>query len=534
MSTSAVETPARSNPGRAATGPRRWILATVVVLTGLCIFYAIVLTIFWPFTKQALIDTLQESTLRTVTVQSFHSTYFPPGCVAENIAFERHVHKNKPPIIFISKLQAEATYFTLLTFQHDLSVVRLLGIQITVPPAKVNGKPNPIMPLNSKSQGRGISIGTILADGATLDLMWSDPNERPYRIAVDRLAIHSVGRNTSIPYRVDLKLEDPPGAVHSEGVFGPWNPQDPGRSPMHGSYSYTGANLAALKGVVGILNSHGSFTGTLKEVQVKGKADVSNFKVADTAHARALNASYDATIDGVHGNVLLEDVTAQFDGTTVDAKGSITGEEEKKGKRISLELSSDDGRIEDLVRLFASAPRSPMTGRIVFRGKLNIPPGDGNFVERMNLLGSFGITSGRFTDRELEEDISRLSQSGTKGKEKEKPVDVLSDLKARIRATKGIAHLTQVSFSVPGAHADLDGTYNLMNYTTDMYGLLTTQGSVSDATTGFKSFALKVMTPFFKKRHHVKIVGFKLSGKYGHTNMNVDLDAASEMRKRSQ
>ncbi len=533
MSTSALETPTRTHAGRNGSGTRRWSMATVVVLTGLCIFYAIVLTFFWPFTKQALIDTLQESTLRNVTVQSFRSTYFPPGCIAENIAFERHVHKDKPPIIFISKLRAKASYLTLLTFEHDLSNVSLLGMHVIVPPAEVNGKPDAIMPLNQKTQGRGLSIGTISADGAILDLMWTDPNKKPYRITVNKLAIHGVGRNTSIPYQLDLRVENPPGAVHSEGVFGPWNPQDPGRSPMHGSYSYTGANLAALKGVAGILNSTGSFTGTLKEVQVNGNANVSNFKVAGAAHARTLDASYQAAIDGVHGNISLEDVTARFDGTTLDAKGSLSGEGEK-GKLISLELSSNHGRIEDLVRLFTSAPRSPMTGTVAFDGKLSIPPGDGSFVERMNLAGWFGITSGRFTDRELEQDISRLSNSGTKNKEKEKPIDVLSGLKARVRATSGIAHLTQVSFSVPGAHADLDGTYNLLNYRTDMYGLLITQGNVSDATTGFKSFALKVITPFFKRQHHVKIVGFKLSGKYGNTNMSLDLDAGSEMRKRSQ
>jgi hypothetical protein len=533
MSTSAVETPAKPHPGGPASGTRRWIIITVGVLIGICIFYAIVLTIFWPFNKQALIDALQESTLRNVTVQSYRSTYFPPGCVAENIAFERHVHKDKPPIIFISKLQAEATYLTLLTFQHNLSKVRLLGMHVTVPAADANGgKPEAIMPLNHKDQGRPLSIETIVADGAILDFMWREPNKKPYRITVNKLAIHRVGRNTSIPYRVDLRIEDPPGEVSSDGVFGPWNPHDPGRSSLQGSYSYTGANLAALKKVVGTLNSTGSFTGTLKEVHAIGKADVSDFKVAGTAHARALKAGYRASIDGVHGDVSLEDVTAQFDGTMLDVKGSIKGEGEKEGKLLSLELSSDHGRIEDLVRLFTSSPRSPMTGSVVFQGKLSIPPGDGNFIERMNLIGWFGVTSGRFTDRTLEEDISRLSNSGSKGKEKENPFTVLSNLKAQVRATGGVAHLTQVSFSVPSAYAELDGTYNLLNYRTDMYGILTTEGNVSNATTGFKSFALKVMTPFFKRRHHVKIVGFKLGGKYGNTNMSLDLDAASEMQKR--
>jgi hypothetical protein len=59
-------------------------------------------------------------------------------------------------------------------------------------------------------------------------------------------------------------------------------------------------------------------------------------------------------------------------------------------------------------------------------------------------------------------------------------------------------------------------------------------GNVSEATTGFKSFALKVMNPFFKRKHHAKVVGFKLGGKYGNTKMTLDLDAGKDMNKQSR
>lgn len=536
MSTSVVETSASPPTILPKSRLGRWIFAAAILVAAACVFYAIVLTIYWPFNKQALIDVLQEATLRTVTIQSFRSTYFPPGCVAENIAFERHKHKDKPPIIFIPKLQAEASYATLLTFQHNLSKVSIFGMHVTVPPAQVNGKPDPLMPLNYRTQGSGLSIGTIFADGAVLDCMYSDPAKKPYRITINKLAVHGVGNNSPIPYRTSLYVSDPPGMVRSEGVFGPWNPQNPGASPLHGSYTYKDANLAALKEVSGTLDSSGTFSGNLKNVRIAGKADIPNFTVSDTSHKRALSTTYQVAVDGVHGDISLENVVAHFGQTTLAVTGSIAGDARHKGKLISLQLSSDHGRIEDLVKLFVSAPNSPMIGNIAFRGKLTVPPGSPNLIQRMDLEGHFDVTSGKFTDQALEQDVTRLSNSANGGKkdQKENPVTVLSGLKAQVSARDGIAHLSNVSFNVPGAHADLGGTYSLLNYTTNLYGVLTTEGNVSNATTGFKSFILKVMNPFFKRKHHAKVVGFKLSGRYGNTNMMLDLDAGKDMKKQSR
>jgi hypothetical protein len=535
MSTSVVETSLPPFAKRSKFSLGGWILAAAILLAAVCIFYAIVLTVYWPFKKQALIDALQEATLRTVTIQSFRSTYFPPGCIAENIAFARHQRKDQTPIIFIPKLQAEATYATLLTFQHRLSNVRISGMHITVPPARVNGNPDPLMPMNYKTQGRGLPIEIIFVDGAVLDCMLSDPADKPYRIKVDKVIVHGVGKNSSIPYQANVYVTYPPGIVRSEGVFGPWNLQNPGDSPLHGSYTYKDADLSALKKVSGTLNSSGEFSGSLKHFHITGTATIPNFKVSDSSHTRPVTASYRLGVDGVNGDVLLENVMARFERTVLALNGSVSGDANRPGKLVSLQLSSDHARIEDLVKLFISAPNSPMTGDIRLRGALTIPPGSPNLIQRMDLKGHFAVTSGKFTDRALEEDITRLSNSANGKKEPGKnSVTVLSGLTVNVSARDGIAHLSNVSFNVPGAHADLGGTFSLLNYTTNLYGLLTTQGNVSQASTGFKSFALKVMTPFFKRKQHAKVVGFKLSGRYGNTNMSLDLDAGKDMNKQSR
>jgi hypothetical protein len=100
-----------------------------------------------------------------------------------------------------------------------------------------------------------------------------------------------------------------------------------------------------------------------------------------------------------------------------------------------------------------------------------------------------------------------------------------------VSARNGLAHLTRVLFAMPGARAQLDGTYSLVNYRTDLYGVLVTSGHVADSTTGVKALFTDMLSPFLKRRHGDKIVGFHLSGPYGHTNVRFDPDARKQFQK---
>jgi hypothetical protein len=93
-----------------------------------------------------------------------------------------------------------------------------------------------------------------------------------------------------------------------------------------------------------------------------------------------------------------------------------------------------------------------------------------------------------------------------------------------------VATLSGLSFSVPGADATLSGTYNLVNYKIDLHGTLLTTGQPGDATTGFKSFVVKAISPLFKRRHSEKVVPFKITGDFH--NPRCDLDFGSKRNQR--
>jgi hypothetical protein len=523
MSTSVLAGRSGLKPRRKSRFPR-WLWIVIACLAAVPAFYAIVFALYWPFTRQALIDLLQERSLRSVRIGKFHSTYFPPGCVAENIQFLHIRHKDRPPLITIQKLIVTTNYGAMIRFLRRLDNVRVIGLSVRVPVLEPAGEPSPIMPLTYSSSKSSMPIASLYADRASLEFDRIAPAP-PYRILIESLVIHNLNSETPFTYTVRAHTSDPPGIITSSGAFGPWNPKNPATTPAHGSFSYTDANLASFKELSGTLDSNGRFAGTLARLTVSGSADVPDFMLKDTSHKRNLGVAYTANVDAIHGNLAFPRIIASFEHTVLDFDGSLSG---SGAKLLDAEIVSSRARLEDLVDLFISGKQSPMSGNISFAAHVHMPLATEPFLKGLLLNGSFGVTRSLFSDRQLEQGLARLSRSTKAGKrateETSDPETVISDLKGTVHARDGIAHLSHVEFEIPGAHAWIDGTYSLLNYNTDLTGVLITKGDVADTQTGVKSVLLKIITPFFRRTHrNAKIVPFKISGPYGHTSVSLDL-----------
>ena len=65
-----------------------------------------------------------------------------------------------------------------------------------------------------------------------------------------------------------------------------------------------------------------------------------------------LKTRFRAVVDGTNGNTVLESVDGMLAETPIHARGAIVREEGAKGaRRISLDVSIDGGRMEDVLRL---------------------------------------------------------------------------------------------------------------------------------------------------------------------------------------
>jgi hypothetical protein len=100
------------------------------------------------------------------------------------------------------------------------------------------------------------------------------------------------------------------------------------------------------------------------------------------------------------------------------------------------------------------------------------------------------------TNAAVQELLNRLTESAradNKKQEAEDPATVLSNLKGHVSVKNGIATLSDVLFSAPGTLAQIRGTYNLLDKTVNLQGVLHTNGKLSNTTSGFKALVLKAV-----------------------------------------
>ena len=505
---------------------RRWILVSVTVVAVAAASSAILLALNWPFTQAAVTGALQDRFARDVKIRKFRSTYFPPGCVAEGIDFLHRKRKDLPPLITVDTLTIRAGYSGLLRIHKRVDDIQVTGLHVLVPP-KAPGAARQTFPLTNSTSGKTLTIGEITADGALLEFISAPPVEDRFTIGIDRLTLDHVGQSDPVTFHARFKNTEPPGEIRTDGQFGPWNDDDPASTKLSGSYTYEHAKLGFFEGIAGTLSSQGKFDGTVGHIEAEGHVDVPDFAIAGTGHVVHLTSRYSAAIDGTNGDTHLTRVESHFGRTTVISQGDVKSNPGQHGKTVMLSMNVGQGRIEDLLRLFTGSVRPAEVGDVRLQTKVDLPPGPQAFLRRLRLDGDFGIGAGRFTDPSVQEPVNRLAESArgeTKAREQVDPSTVLSNLKGHVSAHGGIATLSNLSFTEPGTLAEIEGTYNLVDKSLNLRGVLHTNGKLADTTSGFKSFVLKALGPFLKKKS-VTVVPFEIKGTSSDPTFALDLDA---------
>ncbi len=96
------------------------------------------------------------------------------------------------------------------------------------------------------------------------------------------------------------------------GKFGPWQPDNAGQTQLSGNYLVRNMDLGVFNGIAGTLMSKGSFTGILQHVQVQGKTDMPNFGITRSGHSLPLKTEFQATVNGLNGDVAFDPATVHF------------------------------------------------------------------------------------------------------------------------------------------------------------------------------------------------------------------------------
>jgi hypothetical protein len=500
---------------------KRILLGVVIVAVLLTAGVATIIPITSDRAKRAVIEELSKRLDSTVNLDSFEMRLLPRLRASGNgLTIYHHGRRDVPPLIAIARFSVSGGFIQLL--RGHVGKVTVQGLEIMIPPKNPgeskdrNDQSRDRDDQKSANRGDESAMGSMVIDDlesldARLTILKADPKKQPKVWTIHRLRMESVG-NQSMPFQATLTNAVPPGEIATEGTFGPWDREEPGRTPLDGWFQFDRADLSVFKGISGILSSTGSFEGELARIDVNGQTDTPDFTVEVGAHPVALHTTYDATVDGTTGDTILNRIDASFQKTSLVAKGRVVDTTPGvPGRMVKVDVVIDKGRIEDVLLLAVKGSR-PLVGALTLQTSLVIPPGDRDVVEKLRLDGRFTMTNARFANVNVSQKITELSQRSRGQKPNAQSTNVASDFAGTFKLADAQLTIPAVAFDVPGAGVRLAGTYNLKREDMDFRGALLTDARVSQMTSGWKSWLLKIIDPLFGKNGGGSFIPIKVTG----------------------
>ena len=485
----------------------------------------ILLAHYWPFSQKEITETLEETVPGTkLTISRFRSTYFVhPGASAEGLVFTRRKSPaGTPPLVTVQKITIRASYHDLFLRPGYISRIIIDGLHIQIPSRGSSAKSEDTDATESTSSTR-TSVGEIVSKGILLEIARRDSS--PLKFEIHDIRVASVAANKPMSYSLALQNALPPGEIQSTGKIGPWNSSDIGQIPVSGDYKFDQANLGVFDGIQGTLSSTGHFQGRLGQIDVSGDTSTPDFGIKSGGHTLNLKSRFEAQVNGTNGDVKLTRVAVKFQDTPIEVRGSIAGKSSSPGKTTSLDLSSTQGRVQDILRPFVSARQPPMVGPILFRAHVVFSSADHPFFKKVNLTGDFTVDHGRFSSAETQSSVNGLSERSRGIKQSGGNSEAVeTNLSSQVVLSGGVAKFSNLAMTVPGATAKMNGTFNVINEKVDFHGALKTDVKLSDTTKGIKSVLLKPLDPLFKrKRHEGASIPVEMTGTYSQPHFGVEV-----------
>lgn len=522
-----------SPPSRPALKVRR---RTIVWMSGLIVALVVLATGFyfisanWPYRYRKIHPLLEDVFASQVKITRYHRTYFPnPGFMATGIILRRKSATDLPPLGTVETLFVQGRWSDLFMLRQRVQLVDVTGLHIIIPAIGSRDLREDFPPGSSADfTGPDTMIERFEAHNSVLDVMYDDGKRLSFPIR--ELQLRNLHKGQAVTYAVDMENAKPDGHIQAGGSFGPLNAKDVGSTPVSGSFNFSSVRLHDLGDIRGTLSSSGQFTGRLAAMQAEASSFTPDFAVGQ-GEPTPVAASVRCAVNGINGDVSLEDIEAKSGDTFVHSSGSVAG----APKVANIDFKVDRGRAQDILRIFEQG-EVPITGPVALRGHAYVGPvrnGVG-FLQRLRVNGVFDVPAERVSDPETERSLSAFSlraqgikspnsDSGKGDPSSGATTDALSSLEGPATIRDGIVSTKQLRFEVSGAEADLSGTFNLDDESVHLIGDLRMMTDISHVTTGFKSALLKPFAVFFKKKHAGAVIPVAVTGTPGHYKVTQNL-----------
>lgn len=472
-----------------------------------------------PVMRDQFVSALSSRLNADVELGGFAVSAFPALSVdGDHLVVRPRGRRDVPPLIAIGRFHADAGLVGLFSTRRRFRTVHLDGLEITIPPDDGSEARRP--ELGGVAESRAI-IDLVLSHDAKLTILPGQPGKEPKVFFIRDLTLTDVGFDRAMPFNARLTNPTPRGDIDASGTFGPWRASHPGQTPVAGRYSFKNVDLGTIEGIGGTLESTGAFTGVLQRIGVQGTTTTPDFSLDVGGSPLPLSTRFDATVDGMSGDTILNTVDARLGRTPIVARGAIVRRPGVTGRTVELDARIDAGRIEDALDLAVNSPKPLLTGSMDLTTTILLPPGEASVSDRLRLDGRFSLTKGRF-EGPVQQKLVALSRRG-RGLDPGDPAGrVLSDLRGAFRLRSGLLSFSRLAFRVPGALVRVKGAYGLRTQALDFTGELRMTATVSQAAGGWKSVLLKPFDPLFRKDGAGAVVPIRITG--SRENPDVALD----------
>jgi len=509
-----------------------------------------------PILRAAIVKRLQEHFHARVELDSFHVSLvnglwaegkglriWPPAQV-EGVTVPGATAASDPgppirpltkPLIQIDEFRFHAPLRYKLGEPVKISVVELKGLDIDVPPKTHFAHKAAEHAEEGGTPLLRFEVESVNCDGAHLTLETDKPGKLPLEFAIAHIKLTHVRPGRPMQFDAELTNPKPAGKILTTGAMGPWLVEDPGETPLNGSYRFEHADLGVFKGIAGILQSTGRYEGVLRDLVVDGQTDTPDFRLTHFGTAVPLHTQFHAHVDGRNGDTWLEPVYATLGQSHFTAEGKVVrvppgttshGTATPGGHEIALHVKVDRGRMEDFLRLTSKNGTPLLTGTLALKATLEILPGSAPVDERLKLNGSFTLDDAQFTSVKIQNEVGELSLRG-QGRPNEarhgQGADVRSAMQSDFTMADAVIALPNLKYTVPGAEIDLKGTYGVEGGLLNFAGTAKTEATVSEMVGGWKGALLKPADRYFRKDGAGTEVPIHVNGTRENPAFGVDL-----------
>jgi hypothetical protein len=505
----------------------RWIVGIalgLVLALGIALAYAV--SHAEPIVRARVIETLSIRFKSKVELSGFHvSVHHGVQVTGENLRIygdtDPNIHQpGVQPLIAIAEFRFGMPVWNLLKTPMHVRTVYVKGLALNIPPKQHRQQMNR---LRTKAAKAKIFVDHYIFDNAVLVINTSNPDKLPLVFDIESLELKATAPGQPLRFNANLLNPKPVGIIHSVGLFGPWQADSPRDTPVKGGYTFSDADLSTIKGLGGTLSSTGEYVGTLDNIVVDGRTDTPDFSVSSSGHPVPLRTEFHAIVDGTSGDTFLRPVKARILRTVLLAEGFVVRQKQPAGRRVKLDVSIPEGRIEDLLRLGIRTDPPLMTGAVRLKTKFDLPAADVDIADRLTLAGTFQVSGVHFTNDKWQTKIDSLSlrsQGKPKLAKDHVPDNVPSELSGTFELNHGLLSFRTLHFEVPGMEVNVAGKYSLDGKEFDFHGKARMEATISHMVTGWKAILLKPVDPFFKKHGAgtelpVKITGTKSEPHFG-------------------